>query len=136
MNAIISDIGALREEFQFIVRKWLHIVRDDLAIHVSIRETMRSPERQRMLEALGKTDVKMGWHNVGLAFDFAVFKDGIYVTDGSDPLYLKCGLIAQAFDCRWPIRLASGAIDAGHIEYHPGFTLQQFLDGKKGGIVA
>ena len=44
MNAIISDLAALRAEFQPVARKWLHIVRDDLGIDARVRETMRSPE--------------------------------------------------------------------------------------------
>jgi len=111
-----------------VCRKWLHIVRDDLGIDARVMETLRDPARQKELQKTGKSDVKMGWHNVGLAWDYLCFNsNGAIIHDGDHWDYQRCGHIAQALGCRWPIHLKSGAKDAGHIEYHPGFTLSQFL---------
>ena len=128
-------IESLRVEFQPVAEKFLHMTREDLGIDVRVHETLRTPARQTELSATGASDVTMGWHNVGLAFDFGCYLNGVYQADDRAGLYAKCGLIAQALGCKWPIVIKSGA-DLGHVEYHPGFTLQQFLAGQKGGIVA
>lgn len=94
---------------------------------VRIMETLRTPERQAELEAGGKSKVKVGFHNYGLALDFAIFgEQGVYITDGNHPAYLACGQIAEAFGCVWGGRW-TGFKDSGHIEYHPGVTLQQLI---------
>ena len=111
-----------------ICRTWLHIVRDDLKIDARVVETIRDPSRQKQLMEDGRSDVKIGWHQVGLAWDFLCFDEwGGIIHDGEHPDYSKCGLIAQALGCKWPIYIGRNRKDAGHIEYHPGFTLQQFL---------
>ena len=78
--------------------------------------------------ANGKTDLRLGWHNVGLAWDFAIIDNGVQVADGEDWRYTLCGLIGKALGCKWPIRLASGAKDAGHLEYRPQWdSLEHYL---------
>ena len=135
MSDIHRDLEFLHASFQPVAETWLHICKDDLSINMRILETLRENDRQAQLKASGKSDVKIGWHSVGLALDFACFDDkGVYDTDNHTGLYTKCGLVAQALDCTWPIKIRSGT-DWGHIEYHPGFTLQQFLNGGKEGIV-
>ena len=131
-----ARIASLRPEFVPIAVTWLHIVIDDLRLKARVLETLRSKERQIELETQGRSRVKMGWHNVGLAMDFAVFTDaGAYLTDDATGLYTKCGLIAEALGCVWGGRWENFR-DYGHIEYHPGFTLQQFIAGRDGGLVA
>lgn len=135
MSAIHRDFESLHPKFQPIAETWLHICKDDLSIEMRVLETLRDRERQKDLESRGKSKVKIGFHNVGLALDFACFDErGVYDTDNHSGLYTKCGLVAEAMGCvwggRWKMR------DYGHIEYHPGFTLQQFLNGKKLGILS
>ena len=128
-------IDLLRPEFQPIARCWLHALVDDLGMNVRILETLRTPERQAEVKAAGKSTLKFGWHNVGLALDFAVFDDvGAYLRDDATGLYTRCGLVAEWLGCVWGGRWAR-LRDYGHIEFHAGFTLQQFLDGRKGGLV-
>lgn len=92
-----------------------------------ITETKRDDARQAAVNSTGASDVKRGWHNVGLAFDFGVLDDqGVLISDGGHPAYEAVGLVACSFGCKWPIILANGDKDAGHIEYHPGFTLAQY----------
>ena len=131
-----SRIESLRPEFQKVTHLWLHMVTDDLGIKVRVLETLRDKARQEELEAAGKSRVKFGWHNVGLALDFATFNEaGVYQTDDASMLYLRCGLVAEALGCTWGGRWTN-LKDYGHIEYHPGMTLQQFLNGQSGGLVA
>lgn len=130
-----SRIESLRSEAQTVCRTWLHICKDDLGIDVRILETLRTRDRQKELEAAGKSLVKVGWHNVGLAWDFGVFRDGVYLTDDASMLYLKCGLIGEALECTWGGRWAR-LHDLGHLEWHPGMTLQHFLNGQSGELVA
>lgn len=127
-------IESLRPEAQKVCRLGLHIIRDDLGIDLIVTETLRSKERQAKLAGGGKSDVTLGWHNVGLAWDTLILVGGVVQHDDRDGLYTVAGHIWQALGCKWPIHIKSGT-DWGHAEFHPGFTLQQFLDGKKGGLV-
>lgn len=127
-------IESLRPEAQKVYQLGLHIIHDDLGIDLIATETLRSKERQAALNKSGDSDVSLGWHNVGLAWDTLILVNGIVQHDDSSGLYTKAGHIWQALGCRWPIKLLRG-VDFGHVEYHPGFTLQQFLNGQKGGIV-
>lgn len=134
--SIEKRINQLRPPFNKIASTMLHIWRDDLLIDVRILETLRTRERQAALEASGKSRIKVGWHNFGLALDFGVFADGVYITDGTDRAYERCGLIAEALNCTWGGRWTRFP-DYGHIEFHPdGCTLQMFLNGQRGGLVA
>ena len=92
---------------------------------VRIHETWRSEERQRELAKSGASKVQLGWHNVGMAWDFGCYVSGRYETDDSSGLYTKAGHIAKALDCVWggDWRMR----DYGHIEHHPGFTLKQYM---------
>jgi hypothetical protein len=135
MASIERSLDALRPEAQRIARLGLHIIRDDLGLDARVVETLRSKERQAALQKSGDSDVAVGWHTVGLAWDTLIYRNGVVLHDDKTGEYTQAGHIWQALDCRWPIKIARG-IDYGHVEYHPGFTLQQFLNGQKGGVVA
>lgn len=121
-------IESLRPEAQEICRQGLEKIRSEHGIDCRITETFRSTERQEALQKSGASDKKLGWHNVGLAWDFACFDEhGKLITRGDDPRYAKCGTVWAGLGCKYPIHLANGSIDADHAEYHPGFTLQQYL---------
>ena len=134
-DVVDRRIESLREPAQTACRTWLHICKDDLGIDARILETLRPEARQIELWKAGKSQIKIGWHNVGLAWDFGVFENGRYLTDDKSGLYLRCGLVAEALNCVWGGRW-DRLKDLGHCEFHPGFTLRQFLDGQKGGLVA
>lgn len=90
--------------------------------------TGRSAKDQEAAKAAGLSDVKLGWHQFGLAWDFAVYDDkGGYVTDGSHPAYALCGQASLPLGCHYPIILSSGRPDADHVEYHPSLTLGQMI---------
>jgi len=134
VSDIHRDLEFLHASFQPVAETWLHICKDDLGIEMRVLETLRDEDRQVELKRAGKSQVKLGWHNVGLALDFACFDEkGVYDTDNHSGLYTKCGLVAEAmggvWGGRWRMR------DYGHWEWHEGFTLQQFLDGGKKGVV-
>lgn len=133
MPPIETRIEALRPRFQPIAESIMNIANARVfpirfpGFKMRITETKRDDTRQAEVNAAGASDVKRGWHNVGLAFDFMVLDDrGVRITDGEHKAYEAVGLIACAFDCKWPIILANGAKDAGHIEFHPGITFSQF----------
>lgn len=127
---IDTSLDSLDSKFRQIVQAWSEIVTAYLlpvrfpGYKFRLMETFRSKERQADLEAGGKSKVKVGWHNYGLAVDFGLFGDmGVYITDGDHPAYLACGQVAEAFGCVWGGRW-TGFKDSGHIEWHPGKTLQ------------
>ena len=99
-------------------------------------ETWRSQARQASLGP-NSTSVKLGYHCVGLAWDFGIFEKNsagvwIMVQNGDDPRYAAAGKIAVDLGCKYGIHLLSGQVDHDHIEYHPGFTLAQFLATAQG----
>lgn len=124
---IDTSLDSLRPAFRNLAVVWLHIVRDDLGLNVKVMETLRTKARQNEVLAAGSSKVSFGFHNVGLAFDFACFSDnGVYITNGDDRRYEQCGQIGEALGCvwggRWHMR------DSGHIEFHPnGKTLAQIV---------
>lgn len=120
-----SRMESLNPAFRLVAEKWKHIVTDDLGIRMTVLETLRTPERQVELAASGKSLVKVGWHNFGRALDFAVFDDnGVYQVDDAKGIYTRCGVIAEALGCVWGGRWER-LRDYGHIEYHPGLTIDQ-----------
>lgn len=142
MSAADRSLDSLRLEFKPLALKWLHIVRDDVEVDARIIEAGRSVARQRALNVARLSKVKFGWHNVGLAFDYGIFVNGAYQRDDSSGLYRKCGHIGEALGMRWGgnwdsdnITNEPGENDLGHLEWHPGMTIQQFLDAVKAGVI-
>jgi hypothetical protein len=92
-----------------------------------VAETFRSPADQAAAKAAGKSRVTIGWHQFGLAFDVAIISpEGAYVTDGNDPRYALVGQVAVEHGCVWGGNWISFK-DAAHVEWHPGFTLGQYM---------
>jgi len=88
-------------------------------VHVS--DTLRTADEQAKAHAAGLSDLTLGWHNLGLAFDFEVLNEkGVYVTDGAHPVYAFCGSVWALLGCRYGIVLRSGQIDHDHVEWRPG----------------
>lgn len=136
-----AHLASLRPAAQAVARPWFRICRDVLGHDVRVLDGLRSRETQEMLAERGASRVRLGWHNVGLAWDFGIFLDGRYERDDQSGLYGLCGTIGEVLGCvwggRWDIRpdLPGQQADSGHIEWHPGFTLQQFFAGQTGGLV-
>lgn len=112
----------------------MHVVNDILKIDARFHETLRDRIRQGELEASGASKNKVGWHNFGRAWDFGVYINGIYQRDDRSGLYLKCGFIGMALGCRWggnwdmDKNIGEGnENDLGHLEFHPGLTLDQMV---------
>jgi hypothetical protein len=132
-------IESLRAKAQPVCREWLARCNAMLAqmypgSEVRITETLRSLARQAALAAQGKSSApKIGWHNVGLAWDFLIFENGAIVGNGDDPRYAACGAIAAELGCKYPIHLANGQADHDHVEFHPGFTIAQVLAADRAG---
>jgi peptidoglycan L-alanyl-D-glutamate endopeptidase CwlK len=64
------------------------------------------------------------WHNFRLAYDIAVFDSrGRYVTDGSDPRYLRVGEIGESLGVEWGGRWK--APDVSHFQLNGGRPMSQ-----------
>ena len=120
-------IETLDPVFRPIAYMWLNAVRGDLGINVRVLEGLRDRDRQVALQAAGKSQVKVGWHNFGLALDFACLgTNGVYITDGGASEYELCGVEAEKLGGVWGGRWTMK--DSGHIEYHPdGKTLAEVI---------
>ena len=93
-----------------------------------ILETRRDRARQADLLAHDASRVKVGYHNFGLALDWAVFDPkGLYLGDDSTGVYTAGGLIAEALGCEWGGRWIS-LKDYGHLQYRPGGVTIATLD--------
>jgi len=126
---IETSLAALDIRFQPVAQAWKEMVTAYAlpqrfpGFKARVLETRRSLARQDEVAAAGASQVRVGYHNFGLALDFGIFGEGgLYLKDGLHPAYLSAGQIAEALGCvwggRWQMR------DSGHIEYHPdGATL-------------
>jgi hypothetical protein len=89
-------------------------------------ETLRTMDDQRKDYLAGTSDVKLGWHQYGLAVDFTIMDEhGNAVEDGADPRYALIGNIAAGLGCHYPIILSHGQPDYDHVQMG-GFTLAQY----------
>ena len=125
MSNIDKRIESLRPEAQNICFAWKdycdrlmlsHSYRTFTKCEVIVTETLRSRERQAELLAAHKSSIQHSKHEDGLAWDFVVIYNGIVISDGADWRYTLCGLIGKVLGCKWPTHLASGMLDAGHLE--------------------
>lgn len=130
-----KDIMLLDVRFRHVLIDILGILRGKLSIDVQVLETRRDRTRQKMLRKQGASKVNIGWHQFGLAADLGIFADGVYQVDDRLGRYLKLGFVAMAFGCRWGGNWdmdkhigEGGENDLGHVEYHPGFTLSQYIE--------
>lgn len=133
-----ANVDHLRPQMRVRALLWLDAMRDFISLRfpgfkVRISDTLRTVSEQELAFAAGLSKNKIGWHNFGLAFDFAVMDDkGVYVTDGKHPAYLAGGLLGMALNMRWggnwdrdSALMEPGEGDFDHLEYHPGVTLEQ-----------
>ena len=112
---IERSLDKLRSPFREQAATFVHILRDDLGIDARVTETLRDRSRQAELAAGGKSMVRVGFHNFGLALDFIIFDDWKILRDDATGLYTRCGHVAKALGWRWGgdwVRLR----DDGHVE--------------------
>lgn len=88
---------------------------------------VRTSDAQRAAFNAGLSQVKVGWHQYGLALDFAILDNlGMqYVTDGTDLRYRLVGEIAKRAGCVYGGDWQKP--DWDHIEWHPEFTLGHYV---------
>ena len=126
---IETKMDTLDIRFQPIAQNWFEMVTayalpQRFPGHKArVIETRRTLARQDEVATIGASQLRVGYHNFGLALDFAIFgEEGLYLKDGNHPAYLCAGQIAEALGCVWGGRWKMK--DSGHIEYHPdGVTL-------------
>lgn len=88
--------------------------------------TFRSMADQAAAKAAKLSQVSLGWHQFGLAMDVAVLTpEGKYVTDGEDGRYTTFGMVAMKHGCIWGGSWTKS--DPDHCEWHPNFSLSQYL---------
>lgn len=107
-------------------------------IDVLIYCTLRSKEEQDVLYAIGRTtkgkivtNARAGysWHNYGMAFDFVPLIGGKPQWD-NQPLYSRCGLIAEGLGLEWAGRWTGKLKETAHCQYREGKSLEQ-MRGEK-----
>jgi len=118
-----TRIDALRMDFQPRAQAWVEMVTAYIlpirwnGYKARIIETLRSAERQAELQAQGASKLKVGLHQTGRAFDFAVFDNlGVYLKDDNTGVYTACGQAAEALGCEWGGRWPTFK-DLGHIQW-------------------
>lgn len=104
------DINDLCPQLQIIYREWVaqcHVT----GLPVKAIQTWRSAIDQDAAKASGKSNAAAGQspHNCcttdgepfSKAFDFGVFDNGQYITDGTDDRYRKAGQIGKGLGLVW-----------------------------------
>jgi hypothetical protein len=145
MWAVIeTSLFALDPRFQSIARSWLEIVTEHVmrvrypGHTVRVIETRRQRARQQTVFDAGGSTLKVGYHNFGLAMDFAVFApNGTYEKTDESGAYRACGFIAMGLGMRWGGNWDGdntikepGENDLGHLEFRPpGVTLARLMEG-------
>lgn len=106
--------------------------RDILGIDIIITDTWRSFAEQKALYDQGRTtpgnivtyaNAGDSYHNYGLAFDFAVMKDG-KITWSELNLYKQVGEYAEDMNLQWGGRFKR-PVDMPHIQDSFGFTIHE-----------
>lgn len=125
-----KEIADLHPDLQTKCREWL--LKCKLAgLDVKITHTWRSPEYQNELYEQGRskpgkivTSLKGGMSKhcfksegkpAAKAFDFGVFSNGSYITNGSDQRYKKAGEIGEELGLTWGGRWKR-PFDPGHLQ--------------------
>jgi D-alanyl-D-alanine carboxypeptidase len=124
---VSSNLDDLHPLFRLVAQGIIHDTNEKIAPSI-IRPavTFRSMTDQAAAKAAGLSKVSLGWHQMGLALDVAVITpDGMYVADGSDPRYTTFGTAAMVRGCVWGG--SWNEPDYDHCEFHPNFTLTQYL---------
>lgn len=107
-----NNIGDLDPVLQPIAHQWLAECSAALAPSMlRITVTWRSGDEQGAAYDKGLSNAQAGQspHNccnengvaASRAFDFAIFQDGSYVTDGKDPRYAQAGQIGKTLGLAW-----------------------------------
>lgn len=118
MSKIQNSLSLLDHRFKPLVEKWLKLVAEK-GLNVRVIETLRTPERQVELQASGASQLKKGYHQLGLAFDFACyFGNGVYQTSNLSGDYTIAGELGESLGMVWGGRWVH-LKDFGHLEWHP-----------------
>lgn len=117
------DISDLDPQLQVLYREW-KMQCNNAGLVVTAVETYRDAIAQDDAKAHGLSNASAGQsaHNccdadgnpASRAFDFAVFDNGKYVTDGTDDRYFQAGRIAEGLGMVWGGRWSKPDYD--HIE--------------------
>lgn len=130
------DLSQLCPELQPIAREFLAQCTSQ-GLTAKILVTWRSAAEQNKAKAAGLSNASAGQspHNIcningnpaSYAFDFGLFDNGAYITNGSDDRYRKAGQIGKQLGLCWGGEFKS-IFDADHLEL-PGW--RYILDNKE-----
>lgn len=135
-----ADLSFLDPRLQPLCKEWMdQCVKAGLA--VSVTYTWRSPDEQNALFAKGRDDAgniidkkavvtnlrgtrsehccMLDGKPASKAFDFAIYKNGVYITDGTAPEYKQAGQIAKDLGLVWGGDFVHPRPDYDHIELKP-----------------
>jgi hypothetical protein len=122
-----NSLSDLDPKLQSIAQEWLAKCNAQFTTRITV--TWRSADEQGAAFDKGLSNAKAGQspHNVcnadgspcARAFDFAIFDNGEYVTDGTDPRYAQAGQIGKDLGLAW-----------GGDWHHPDFDHLETVDWK------
>jgi hypothetical protein len=130
-----TSLGSLTPD----THAWVLKVIDGVAaqgVQLRVRSTLRSCKEQHELFLIGrvpvvnpkiqvtKADGCISWHVLGRAVDFDVMDPSTGKPTKSDAPYEVLGSVAKGLGGKWGGDFP-GFRDIGHVEYHPGRTIEQ-----------
>jgi peptidoglycan L-alanyl-D-glutamate endopeptidase CwlK len=138
---VSREVKDLDIRFQPLVQAWQEVVTAYVfplrfnGFKVRITETYRDPARQEMLQNQGASQVKLGYHQVRRAFDFAIFDHaGVYLVNDTSGAYTAAGSVGEALGMTWGGRW-KGLVDLGHLEWRvPGKSAEDLA--RDAGLIA
>jgi RHS repeat-associated protein len=102
-------LSTLHPEVAALARDHIGLMRRE-GLDARLADTLRTTEKQDADYAQGRTvpgkiitNAQGGhsYHDFGVAYDIAIYKDGHYVRDGKDPLYSRAGKLGQSLGLEW-----------------------------------
>jgi len=109
-----DDLQNLHPTLRALCETWLKACNEEFSLencHVAVNHPVwRDPATQAALFAAGKSNAPAGKSKheamrdgkpASRAFDFSCFRSGVYITDGTDPLYARAGEIGKRLGLHW-----------------------------------
>jgi hypothetical protein len=119
-----KTLSGLHQDVSAVARE--HLIRmseEDLGVDVKLFEGFRTTARQGELLAGGSTQLKVGYHNIGAAYDIQLFEpNGGFIRSGSDIAYQQAGRIGMNLGLTWGGSWKT-FVDAGHFQLDRGISI-------------
>lgn len=110
-----------------------------------VTSTYRDPEKQNLLYAIGRRDVKdekivtqakggESYHNYRVALDVVPLVHGKPVWDHKNSVWLRIGQVGEACGLEWAGRWKGKFTELCHFQYTNGLTLKELKAGEKSNL--